>query len=258
MGVTNTKQITDKNANIKFNKAIHIQTLLQQMSRFIAMCQIKIVIDQNDCNNNMFTISATSIDNKISIKAIFNSQDLEKFICSENIGPIELNVDQLLKYVEKINPIESVEFHIGQNYMSIMNSFNQIIGQIELTSCSTKYINIPFMKYDAKISIKSIQYKDICDSIQNTETIKLIANNNEFTIKGFGKYGPLLVIFPNKNKQDNNMVVETCHWTRHLGIFSDCDNYCDNVEIYLQNDIITTLKMNINTQSNICVFISSI
>ncbi len=72
MGVANTKQITNKIANIKFNKAIHIQTLLQQISRFVATCQIKIVIDENDFNNNMFIISATSIDNIISIKAIFN------------------------------------------------------------------------------------------------------------------------------------------------------------------------------------------
>ncbi|AEX61239.1 PCNA domain protein [Megavirus vitis] len=259
MGIANTKQITNKIANIKFNKVIHIQTLLQQISRFIATCQIKIVIDENDCNNNMFIISATSIDNMISIKAIFNYQDLEKFVCSENIGPIQFNVDQILEFVMKINPTESVEFCIDQYFMSVINSFDQILGQIESTSCSTKHINIPIMKYDAKISIKSIQYTDICDSIQNTETIKLMANENEFSIKGFGKYGPLLVMFPNRNKQDNNnAVAKTYHWTRHLCIFHDSGNYCDNVEIYLQNNIITILKMNINKQSTVCVFISSI
>ncbi|AZL89784.1 hypothetical protein QKC54_gp0131 [Megavirus baoshan] len=260
MGISNTKQInTNKNANIKFSKAIHIQTLLQQISRFVAICQIKIVIDKNNSNNNMFIITATSIDNQINIKAIFNHQDLEKFICSENIGPIQFNVDQILELVMKINSVESVEFFIDQYFISVINSFNQILGKIELISCSTKHIHIPIMEYDAKISIKSIQYKDICDSIQNTETIKLTASENEFIAKGFGKYGPLLVIFPNSNTQDNNnAVAKTYHWTRHLCIFYDCGNYCDNVEIYLQNDIITVLKMNINKQSTVCVFISSI
>lgn len=258
MGISNTKQIhTNKNISVKFSKAIHIQTLLQQISRFVETCQIKTIIDENNLSNNMFIISATSNDNIINIKVIFNHQDLEKFICSENIGPIQLNVDEIFELVTKINPTESVEFFIDQYFMSVMNSFGQILGRIELTSCSTKHIKIPIMKYDAKISIKSVQYKDICDSIQNTETIKLTASENEFTAKGFGKYGPLIVIFPNSNKQDNT-VAKTYHWTRHLCIFHDCDNYCDNVEIYLQNDIITILKLNINKQSTVCVFISSI
>lgn len=252
--------------NNEKNNVLTIKTV--QITAFrVLMTALKDILLESNITFSKEGIKIVNIDKSHTILVHLNllADKFEFFECKLDKIIIAVNMFHLFKLISTIDNDESLTIYIEENdyhdgvveYLGLkfenpeINQFK--IQKLKLIEPDTDELNIPDVIYDSIININSQDFQKIIRDLSNiSEKIEIKSIDNTLIFKCNGNFAEAEIF---RTETEGNMkIVEKKNPTqiiqgefslKNLSYFIKCTNLCNQIEIYLGNNLPLIIKYDV-------------
>lgn len=190
------------------------------------------------------------------------SEQFEFFECLKDKIVIGVNVQQLFKLINTIDNDDILSIYIDKEdyndgiveYLVLCfenkNKEQRKIQKLKLIESEQEELNLPPVTFSAVINIPSQDFQKIIrdlHSISDKIEIKYIQNKLIFKCKG--SFAEVEIIKSESEtmefSQKDNKIIQGEYSLKNLNYFIKCTNLCNQIEIFMENDIPLIIKYNV-------------
>ena len=248
------------------NNVLTLKTV--QISPFrTLMTALKDILVETNITFTSEGIKIISMDKShtVVVHLFLNASNFEYFDCKKEKIVIGVNVLHLFKIINTIDNddtltlfIENNDYKDGIVYNLGIKFENGDIKQsrlysLRLIEADDQELEIPDVKFDSIINMPSSDFQKIIRDLGNiSEKLEIKSVNNEliFLCKGAFASVEIRRSYSNgnmlfKQKNDISKIIHGEFSLKNLGLFIKCTNLCNQIEIFLENDLPLIVKYNV-------------
>ena len=201
----------------------------------------------------------------ILVNVNLNSQRFEQYdckpekiiVCANTLHLFKListmsNDDTLSMYIDKADYHEGIVSHLGLQYDNgdIKQCYNQ---KLRLIEPDTEELIVPDVEYSTVINLPSADFQKIIRDLSCiSDKLEIKSVGNELIFKCSGQFASAEIHRAESDgsmgfilKQDSSKIIQGEFSLKNLGYFIKCTNLCQQIEVYLENDLPLVVKYNV-------------
>ena len=162
------------------------------------------------------------------------------------------NDDTLTIYIEESDYSDGIVDTLGLKFENgdIKQCKNQ---KLKLIEPDEEELELPAVTFSSVINLPSCDFQKIIRDLQNlSERLEIKSVGNELIFKCKGPFASCEIrrsesegIMSFVHKQEDTKVIQGEFSLKNLGYFIKCANLCNNIEMYLENDLPLVVKYNV-------------
>jgi len=207
----------------------------------------------------------------ILVDVILHAYKFEKYDCKYNkiivcANTLHLfkvistmsNDDTLSLYIDQADYHEGIVSHLGLQYDNgdIKQCYNQ---KLRLIEPDTEELIVPDVEYSTVINLPCADFQKIIrdlSCISDRIEIKSVANELIFKCKGTFATAEVRRAESDDSmkfiqQQDSNKIIQGIFSLKNLGYFIKCTNLCNQIEMFLENDLPLVVKYSVASLGDI-------
>ena len=166
------------------------------------------------------------------------------------------NDDTLTIYIEEADYTDGIVQYLGLKFEN-GDIKQQKIQKLRLIEPDTEELDVPDVKFSSVLNLPASDFQKIIrdlSCISDKIEIKSVATNDgaELIFKCGGGFAQAEVRRAESDggmeyliKQDNSKIIQGEFSLKNLGYFIKCTNLCNQIEMYLENDLPLVVKYNV-------------
>jgi proliferating cell nuclear antigen len=198
-----------------------------------------------------------------------NAENFEVYDCNMDKIIIGVNMFHLFKLINTIDNNDTLTIYIEENdytdgivqFLGLKFENGDIkqhkIQKLRLIEPDTEELNVPDVKFSSVLNLPSADFQKIIrdlSCISDKIEIKSIATNEgvELIFKCVGAFATAEIRRTEADgsmefihKQEVSKIIQGEFSLKNLGYFIKCTNLCNQIEIYLENDMPLVVKYNV-------------
>jgi len=191
-----------------------------------------------------------------------DSKNFEYYNCTKEKIIVGVNMLHLFKLINSIDNeetlsiyIESQDFNDGVvEYLNLKFENKSIkqckIQQLKLIEPEMEELTVPDVKFSSIINMPSQDFQKIIRDLNNiSDKLEIKSLNNQLIFKCNGTFANAEIIRSESDGmgfiQKNNNIIQGLFSLKNLGYFIKCTNLCNQIEIYLGNNLPLIVKYNV-------------
>ena len=198
-----------------------------------------------------------------------NAENFEVYECNMDKIIIGVNMFHLFKLINTIDNNDTLTIYIEENdytdgivqFLGLKFENGDIkqhkIQKLRLIEPDTEELNVPDVKFSSVLNLPSADFQKIIrdlSCISDKIEIKSIATNEgvELIFKCVGAFATAEIRRTEADgsmefihKQEVSKIIQGEFSLKNLGYFIKCTNLCNQIEIYLENDMPLVVKYNV-------------
>jgi proliferating cell nuclear antigen len=198
-----------------------------------------------------------------------NAENFEVYDCNMDKIIIGVNMFHLFKLINTIDNNDTLTIYIEENdytdgivqFLGLKFENGDIkqhkIQKLRLIEPDTEELNVPDVKFSSVLNLPSADFQKIIrdlSCISDKIEIKSIATNDgvELIFKCVGAFATAEIRRTEADgsmefihKQEVSKIIQGEFSLKNLGYFIKCTNLCNQIEIYLENDMPLVVKYNV-------------
>jgi proliferating cell nuclear antigen len=207
----------------------------------------------------------------ILVHMFLEAEKFEFYECKKDKIIIGVNMFHLFKLINSIENDDTLIIYIDDNdydngiVQNLTLDFenghkNQCkTSKLKLLEPEQDELEVPDVKFSTILNLPSSDFqKLIRDFTQISDKIEIKSVGNELTITGQGQWA-LVVVKRTEgdetmtfiSKQDSSKVIQGEFSLKNLGYFIKCTTLCQQIEMYLENDLPLVVKYSVANLGNI-------
>ena len=248
------------------NNVLTIKTV--QITAFrVLMTALKDILLESNITFEKDGIKITDVDKSHTILVNLNlsSDNFEYFDCKLDKIIIAVNMFHLFKLISTIDNDETLTIYIEKDdyhdgiveYLGLkfenpeMKQFK--IQKLKLLEPESEESKIPNVNYDSIININSSDFQKIVRDLSGiSEKVELKTISNTLFFKCIGNFAEAEIIRTENEgnmkfiyKKDKDEIIQGEFSLKNLSYFIKCTNLCNQIEIYLGNNLPLIIKYNV-------------
>lgn len=259
------------------NNVLTIKTI--QISPFrTLMTALKDILVETNITFTKEGIKIISMDKShtIVVHLFLNALNFEYFECKQEKIVIGVNVIHLFKIINTIDNDDTLTIFIDNNHYKDGIVYNlgikfengdikqSKLHSLRLIEPDDTELEIPDVKFDSIINMPSSDFQKIIRDLGNiSEKLEIKSVNNEliFLCKGTfadaeirrSEFGGTMEF-----KKKTSKITQGEFSLKNLGLFIKCTNLCNQIEIFLENDLPLIVKYNVASLGEIKLCLSQL
>jgi proliferating cell nuclear antigen len=230
--------------------------------------------------NIIFTKDAMKIINMdkshtILVHLNLISENFEHFECNKDKIIIGVNMQHLFKLINNIDNEETLSIYIkNDDYDGGIVEFITLqfenktkeqckIQKLKLIEPDTEELNIPDVHFSTIINISSSDFQKIIRDLHSiSDTVEIKSINDLLIFKADGSFATSEIIRKESENMDMTVkvdkIIQGYFSLKNLNYFVKCTNLCNQIEIYLENNIPIVIKYNVASLGELKLALSTI
>ncbi len=191
-----------------------------------------------------------------------NAENFEYYDCVKDKIIIGVNMLHLFKIINSIDNDETLSIYIEEKdyndgiveYLTLKFENKNIkqckIHKLKLIEPEQEELSVPDVTFSSIINMPSSDFQKIIRDLNNiSEKLEIKSLNNQLVFKCDGPFANAEIIRSESDGmgflQKNNSIIQGEFSLKNLNYFIKCTNLCNQIEIYLGNDLPLIVKYNV-------------
>jgi proliferating cell nuclear antigen len=161
------------------------------------------------------------------------------------------NEDTLTIYIENSDYKDGIVHHLGLKFEN--GDIKQCKTQkLRLIEPETEELEVPDVKFAAILNLPSTDFQKIIRDLSIiSDKVEIKSVGNELIFKCQGQFAKAEIRRSESGgnmefiQKDNNKIIQGEFSLKNLGYFIKCTNLCNQIEMYLENDLPLVVKYNV-------------
>ena len=177
------------------------------------------------------------------------------------------NDDTLTIYIENADYLDGITSHLGLKFEN--GDIKQCKTQkLRLIEPEPEELEVPDVTFSSIINIPSADFQKIIrDMSVISDKLEIKSVGNELIFKCNGQFASAEIHRSEsdsadgmtfKLKQDSSKIIQGEFSLKNLGYFIKCTNLCNQIEMYLENDLPLVVKYNVSSLGEIKLCLSAL
>jgi len=201
----------------------------------------------------------------ILVHLFLSAQNFEFYECKKNKIIIGVNMFHLFKLINTIENDETLTIYIeNSDYVDGIVSYLSLKYENgEIKQCKTQKLRLiepdpeelqyPDVTFSSIINLPSADFQKIIRDLSCiSEKLEIKSVGNELIFKCSGQFASAEIHRAESDgsmgfisKQDSSKIIQGEFSLKNLGYFIKCTNLCQQIEVYLENDLPLVVKYNV-------------
>jgi proliferating cell nuclear antigen len=201
----------------------------------------------------------------ILVHLFLSAQNFEFYECKKDKIIIGVNMFHLFKLINTIENDETLTIYIeNSDYVDGIVSYLSLKYENgEIKQCKTQKLRLiepdpeelhyPDVKYSSIINLPSADFQKIIRDLSCiSEKLEIKSVGNELIFRCSGQFASAEIHRAESDgsmgfisKQDSSKIIQGEFSLKNLGYFIKCTNLCQQIEVYLENDLPLVVKYNV-------------
>jgi len=190
------------------------------------------------------------------------SENFEKFECNKEKIIIGVNMNHLFKLINNIDNDETLSIYIeADDYnegivenltLKFENKTKEQckIQKLKLIEPDNEDLVIPDVKFSSVINLPSSDFQKIIRDLNAiSEKLEIKSINNQLIFKCSGSFASAEIIRTESDDMDmiqkSDKIIQGFFSLKNLNYFIKCTNLCNQIEMYIDNDLPLIIKYNV-------------
>ncbi len=193
------------------------------------------------------------------------AQNFEFYECKKENITIGVNMFQLFKLINSIDNDDTLTMYIENADFAdgIVTHLGLKFENGEIKQCKTQKLRLiepddeelmyPDVKFSSIINLPSVDFQKIIRDLSCiSDKLEIKSVGNELIFKCSGHFADVEITRAESNgsmgfllKQDSSKIIQGVFPMKNLNYFIKCTNLCQQIEIYLENDLPLVVKYNV-------------
>jgi proliferating cell nuclear antigen len=190
------------------------------------------------------------------------SENFEHYECNKDKIIIGVNMQHLFKLINNIDNEETLSIYIDEDeyndgiveYLTLQfenkNKEQCKIQKLKLIEPDNEELNIPDVNFSSVINISSNDFQKIIRDLHSiSDKVEIKSLNNELIFKSNGTFASSEIIRRESESMDMkskpDKIIQGFFSLKNLNYFVKCTNLCNQIEIYIDNDLPIIIKYNV-------------
>ena len=191
-----------------------------------------------------------------------HSDNFEFYECKKDKVIVGVNMLHLFKLINSIDNDETLSIYIEEQdyndgiveYLNLKFENKNIkqckIQKLRLIEPEQEELTVPDVKFSSIINMPSSDFQKIIRDLNNiSDKLEIKSINNQLVFKCNGSFANAEIIRSESDGmgfiQKNNSIIQGEFSLKNLNYFIKCTNLCNQIEIYLANDLPLIVKYNV-------------
>jgi proliferating cell nuclear antigen len=201
----------------------------------------------------------------ILVHLFLSAQNFEFYECKKDKIIIGVNMFHLFKLINTIENDETLTIYIENSdyvdgivsYLSLKYENGEIkqckSQKLRLIEPDPEELQYPDVKFSSIINLPSADFQKIIRDLSCiSEKLEIKSVGNELIFKCSGQFASAEIHRAESDgsmgfisKQDSSKIIQGEFSLKNLGYFIKCTNLCQQIEVYLENDLPLVVKYNV-------------
>ncbi len=259
--------MASSNANASYaNNVLTIKTV--QIAPFrTLMTALKDILLETNITFQKDGIRIINMDKSHTILAHLhlNSENFEYYECKEDKIIIGVNMFHLFKLINSIDNDDTLTIYIENNDYDdgITSHLGLKFENGDIKQCKTQKLrliepdpeelSVPDVKFSSVINLPSSDFQKIIRDLSCiSDKLEIKSVGNELIFKCSGQFASAEIHRAETNggmefimKQDSSKIIQGEFSLKNLSYFIKCTNLCNQIEVYLENDLPLVVKYHV-------------
>lgn len=196
---------------------------------------------------------------------LLEADNFEFYECKKDKIIIGVNMFHLYKLISTIEPNDTLTIYIDENdyvdgiisHLSLKFENAAIhqrkIKKLRLIEPEHEELEFPDVEFSSILHMPSVDFQKIIkSSLSVSDKLEITSVGNEIIYKCSGPFAAVII---NRGELDGTMdfvkqpdptkIIQGVFSLRHLNSFIKCTHLCDQIEIYIENDLPLVVKYNV-------------
>ncbi|ADX06076.1 putative proliferating cell nuclear antigen [Organic Lake phycodnavirus 1] len=204
-----------------------------------------------------------------------HSEHFERFICNKDKIIIGVNMSHFFKLINTIDNEETLSIYIDEEdynsgivenlTLKFENKTKEQykIQKLKLIEPDNEDLDIPQVKFSSIINLPSSDFQKIIRDLNViSEKLEIKSINNRLIFKCVGTFASAEIIRSESEEMSmvkkSDKIIQGFYSLKNLNYFIKCTNLCNQIEIYLDNDLPLIIKYNVASLGEIKLGLSPI
>lgn len=191
-----------------------------------------------------------------------NADNFEYYDCKKEKIIVGVNMLHLFKLINTIDNEETLSIYIDEDdyndgiveYLNLKFENKNIkqckIQKLRLIEPEQEELTVPNVKFSSIINMPSNDFQKIIRDLNNiSDKLEIKSIKNQLVFKCNGPFANAEIIRSESDGmgfiQKNNNIIQGVFSLKNLNYFIKCTNLCNQIEIYLANDLPLIVKYNV-------------
>ena len=199
------------------------------------------------------------------VHLFLEADNFEFYECKKEKIIIGVNIVQLYKLINTIESNDTLTIYIDENdyvdgiisHLSLKFEYAEIrrrkIKRLRLIEPDHEELEFPDVSFSSILHMPSISFqKNVKSFVSVTDKLEIISVGNELIYKADGPFADIIIT---TNELEGNMefvkqpdaseINQGIFSIRHLNSIIKCTHLCDQIEMYIENDLPLVVKYNV-------------
>jgi len=206
------------------------------------------------------------------------AQNFEFYECKKDKIIIGVNMFHLFKLINSIDNDDTLTIYIENNdyYDGIVSHLALKFENGEIKQCKTQKLRLiepepeelqyPDVKFSSIINLPSADFQKIIRDLSCiSDKLEIKSVGNELIFKCSGQFASAEIHRAESDgsmgfilKQDSSKIIQGEFSLKNLGYFIKCTNLCQQIEVYLENDLPLVVKYDVASLGSIKLCLSAL
>lgn len=206
------------------------------------------------------------------------AQNFEFYECKKEKIIIGVNMFHLFKLINSIDNDDTLTIYIENNdyYDGIVSHLALKFENGEIKQCKTQKLRLiepepeelqyPDVKFSSIINLPSADFQKIIRDLSCiSDKLEIKSVGNELIFKCSGQFASAEIHRAESDgsmgfilKQDSSKIIQGEFSLKNLGYFIKCTNLCQQIEVYLENDLPLVVKYDVASLGSIKLCLSAL
>jgi proliferating cell nuclear antigen len=264
---------------------LNIKTVQISPVRTMVTALKDIIMETNVCfSAEGMRIVTFDKSSTVLVNLILRAEDFEYYNCTQEKIIISLNMIHLFKLINSIDNNDTLTIYIEKNdyndgivsFLSLKFENNSVkqckIQKLRLIEPDPVELVFPDVEFSSIINLPSSDFqKVIRDLVNISDTVEIKSVGDELLFNCVGSFasvelrrsenkfdngGEGVSVMEFKKRQEIGKIVQGIFPLKILNYFIKCTNLCDQIELFLENDLPLVVKYNIASLGEIKLCVS--
>ena len=248
------------------NNVLTIKTV--QIAPFrILMTALKDILVETNISFRKDGIRIINMDKSHTMLAhlFLGADNFEQYECNEDKIIIGVNMFHLFKLINSIDNDDTLTIYIEKSdyYDGIVSYLGLKFENGDIKQCKTQKLRLiepdtdefeePDVKFSSVINLPSTDFQKIIRDLSCiSDRLEIKSVGNELIFKCSGQFASAEIHRAETNggmefimKQDSSKIIQGEFSLKNLSYFIKCTNLCNQIEVYLENDLPLVVKYHV-------------
>ena len=242
------------------------------------MVALKDILGETDITFKKMVLKLLMLINQVQILVHIHlhADNFEFYECKKEKVIVGVNMFHLFKLINTIDNDETLSMYIKESdyhdgiveslYLKFENkNIKQCkIQQLKLIEPEQQELSMPNVTFSSIINIPSTDFQKIVRDLNNiSDKVEIKSIKNQLIFKCDGPFANVEIVRSESDGnmdfiQKNNSIIQGVFSLKKLNYFIKCTNLCNQIEIYLENDLPLIVKYNVASLGEIKLGLTSL